>query len=33
GGDHACGICDSCRIRDAALSEAGRSDLCSKPTP
>ncbi|MFL0746495.1 MAG: 7-cyano-7-deazaguanine synthase QueC, partial [Prochlorococcus sp.] len=31
GGDHACGICDSCRIRDAALSEAGRSDLCSKP--
>lgn len=33
GGDHACGICDSCRIRDAALSEAGRSDLCSKPAP
>ena len=33
GGDHACGICDSCRIRDAALSEAGRSDLCSKSTP
>ncbi len=33
GGDHACGICDSCRIRDAALTEAGRSDLCSKPTP
>ncbi|KZR61243.1 7-cyano-7-deazaguanine synthase [Prochlorococcus sp. MIT 1306] len=33
GGEHACGICDSCRIRDAALSEAGRSDLCSKPTP
>ncbi len=33
GGDHACGVCDSCRIRDAALSEAGRSDLCSKPRP
>ncbi|KGG25405.1 MULTISPECIES: 7-cyano-7-deazaguanine synthase QueC [unclassified Prochlorococcus] len=30
GGDHACGICDSCRIRDAALSKAGRSDLCSQ---
>ncbi len=26
----ACGICDSCRIRDAALKEIGRSDLCSK---
>ena len=24
-----CGVCDSCRIRDAALLEAGRSDLCS----
>ena len=25
----ACGICDSCRIRDAALIKAGRLDLCS----
>ena len=29
GGDHPCGVCDSCRIRDAALHEAGRPDLCS----
>ena len=29
GGVHPCGICDSCRIRDAALQAAGRSDLCS----
>jgi 7-cyano-7-deazaguanine synthase len=29
GGDHPCGVCDSCRIRDAALKAAGRSDLCS----
>ncbi len=27
--DQPCGICDSCRIRDAALRESGRSDLCS----
>ena len=29
GGDHPCGVCDSCRIRDAALRAAGRPDLCS----
>jgi len=29
GGDEPCGVCDSCRIRDAALIEAGRSDLAS----
>ena len=29
GGEHACGVCDSCRIRDAALIEAGRPDLTS----
>ena len=29
GGDHPCGVCDSCRIRDAALLAAGRPDLCS----
>lgn len=29
GGDAPCGGCDSCRIRDAALIEAGRSDLTS----
>jgi 7-cyano-7-deazaguanine synthase len=29
GGDHPCGVCDSCRIRDTALQEAGRPDLCS----
>jgi 7-cyano-7-deazaguanine synthase len=26
-----CGLCDSCRIRDAALIEAGRPDLASQP--
>ena len=29
GGDRPCGVCDSCRIRDAALIEAGRADLAS----
>ena len=29
GGDKACGICDSCRIRDAALIEAGHPELSS----
>lgn len=29
GGTSPCGLCDSCRIRDAALQEAGRPDLCS----
>ncbi len=31
GGDRPCGVCDSCRIRDAALIEAGRADLASQP--
>ena len=26
---HPCGLCDSCRIRDAALRQAGRPDLAS----
>ena len=30
GGDIACGVCDSCRIRDRALIEAGRADLASE---
>ncbi len=29
GGERPCGVCDSCRIRDAALIEAGRVDLTS----
>jgi 7-cyano-7-deazaguanine synthase len=29
GGAEPCGLCDSCRIRDAALLEAGRPDLAS----
>jgi len=29
GGERPCGVCDSCRIRDAALIEAGRADLAS----
>ena len=29
GGEAPCGVCDSCRIRDAALRDAGRPDLCS----
>ncbi|MFN5697521.1 MAG: 7-cyano-7-deazaguanine synthase QueC, partial [Cyanobacteriota bacterium] len=29
GGASPCGVCDSCRIRDAALVEAGRPDLAS----
>jgi len=29
GGDQDCGICDSCRIRDAALIEAGHPELAS----
>ena len=29
GGDKPCGACDSCRIRDRALIEAGRADLAS----
>ena len=31
GGTEPCGVCDSCRIRDAALIEAGRADLASTP--
>ncbi len=31
GGEQPCGVCDSCRIRDAALREAGQADLASPP--
>ncbi len=33
GGERPCGVCDSCRIRDAALIEAGRADLASGAAP
>ncbi|MCP9928405.1 7-cyano-7-deazaguanine synthase QueC [Cyanobium sp. CH-040] len=33
GGERPCGVCDSCRIRDAALIEAGRPDLASGSSP
>ncbi|MBM5797118.1 MAG: 7-cyano-7-deazaguanine synthase QueC [Cyanobacteria bacterium M_surface_7_m2_040] len=29
GGDEPCGVCDSCRIRDSALIEAGHPELAS----
>ena len=32
GGETPCGLCDSCRIRDRALLEAGRLDLTSEAT-
>lgn len=31
GGEEPCGLCDSCRIRDRALIEAGRPDLATNP--
>lgn len=33
GGQTPCGVCDSCRIRDHALIEAGREDLTSGAMP
>jgi 7-cyano-7-deazaguanine synthase len=33
GGEQPCGVCDSCRIRDAALIDAGRSDLAGLYRP
>jgi len=33
GGSEPCGLCDSCRIRDAALIDAGRPDLTSGRYP
>ena len=30
GKEKACGLCDSCRIRDSALEKLGRSDLNSR---
>ncbi|NCU91151.1 MAG: 7-cyano-7-deazaguanine synthase, partial [Synechococcaceae bacterium WB7_1B_046] len=30
GGVKPCGVCDSCRIRDAALRDAGRPDLVGR---
>ncbi|MCD0170474.1 7-cyano-7-deazaguanine synthase QueC [Deinococcus sp. 23YEL01] len=30
GGEEPCGVCDSCRIRDKALIEAGRPDLATR---
>lgn len=30
GGDHPCGVCDSCRIRDQALRDAGHPELASR---
>jgi 7-cyano-7-deazaguanine synthase len=30
GGEQPCGVCDSCRIRDAALRDAGRPDLACR---
>jgi 7-cyano-7-deazaguanine synthase len=29
GGEQPCGVCDSCRIRDKALIDAGHSELAT----